>query len=136
MFTHLQGLLFAFSSPNIPSMGFMKRQAEREARKAEANGYLPSGGMHPPAFRLSQRLLDWPNCRIEMRCGACGSTVLSPTKLLAERHGNQTFAEVLGRIKCRRCGIPPESVFLCAGNRTQHGGPPPDWAIELRGSPQ
>lgn len=112
-------------------MGFMKRQAAREAQQAEAKGYLPSGGMHPPVFRPSQRLLEWPNCRLEMRCGACGSTVLSPTKLIAERHGNQTFTEVLGRMKCRNCGSHPESVYLCAGHRTRNGGAAADWAIEL-----
>ena len=109
----------------------MKRQAAREAQDSEAKGYLPRGGLHPPAFLPSQRLLDWPQCRLEMRCGSCGSTVLFPTKLLAERHGNKTFGEVLGRVKCGRCGKPPESVYLCAGNRNRHGGPPADWAIEL-----
>ena len=109
----------------------MKRQAAREAQESAGRGYLPHGGLHPPAFLLTQRLLDWPQCRIEMNCGSCGSTVLVPTKLLAERHGNRTFAEVLGRVKCGRCKTPPESVYLCAGHRTQHGGPPADWAIEL-----
>ncbi len=114
-------------------MGYMKRQAAREAKESEAKGYLPNGGMHPPAFHLSQRLLDWPECRLEMRCGVCGSTVLFPTKLLAQRHGNQTFSEVLGRMKCGRCCKPPVSVYLCAGHRTRNGGPPADWAIELFG---
>ena len=117
-------------------MGFMKRQAAREAQESEAKGYLAHGGLHPPAFLPSQRLLDWPECRLEMRCGACGSTVLFPTKLLAERHGNKTFSEVLGRVKCRRCGKPPESVYLCAGHRTQHGGPAADWSIELLAPPR
>ena len=96
-----------------------------------ANGYLPSGGLHPPTFRVSHRLLDWPNCRLEMRCGSCRNVVLSPTKLIAERHGNRMFSDVLGRIKCQRCGSPPESVFLCAGLRTRNGGAPADWSIEL-----
>ena len=96
-----------------------------------ANGYMPSGGLHPPTFRVSQRLLDWPNCRLEMRCGSCRSTVLSPTKLIAERHGNLLFSEVLGRVKCQRCGGRPESVYLCAGHRTRNGGAPADWSIEL-----
>jgi hypothetical protein len=80
-------------------MRFNKRQAAWEERESEAKGYLPHGGLHPPAFQLSQRLLDWPNCRLELRCGSCRSVVLSPTKLIAQRHGNQTFSEVLGRIK-------------------------------------
>ena len=72
-------------------MGFMKRAAAREERKSEVKGYLPHGGLHPPAFEPSQWLLDWPNCRLEIRCGSCRSTVLFPTKLLAERHGNKSI---------------------------------------------
>lgn len=133
---YLMNLVFRFSFAYAWRVGFMKRQVARETREAEMNGYLPRGGMHPPAFRPSQRLLDWPNCRLEMHCGICGSTVLSPTKLIAERHGNQTFSEVLGRVKCRRCGIQPESVYLCAGHRKQNGGAPSDWVIELRSPPR
>ncbi len=112
-------------------MGFMKRQAERDTRESAARGYLPHGGLHPPAFQPSQRLLNWPECRLEMRCSSCKSTVLFPTKLIAQRHGNLSFSEVLGRIKCSRCGKRPETVYLCAGHRSRSGGPPADWAIEL-----
>ena len=112
-------------------MGFNKRQAAREERESEAKGYLPYGGFHPPAFLPSQRLLDWPKCGLEMRCAACKSTVIYPTKLLAERFGNRTFGEVLGRMKCKRCAVAPESVYLCAGHRTRNGGPPADWSIQL-----
>ena len=126
-------LLFAFSSPTITGMGFMKRQAVREAKESEANGFLSSSGRHPPAFLLSHRLLDWPKCWLEVHCAVCKSTILHPTKLLAERHGNRSFQEVLGRMRCKKCGAPPETVYLCAGHRTRCGGPPPDWAIELVG---
>ena len=116
--------------PFLPD-GFHEQEGCKGGRESMANGYLPCGGMHPPGFRPSQCLLDWPNCRLEMRYGRCGSVVLFRTKRLVERHGNHTFTEVLGRVKCRRCGVSPESVSLCAGLRTRHGGPPADWAIEL-----
>ena len=110
----------------------MKRQAAREAQESEAKGYLPRGGLHPPAFPTLPATLGLASVSPRMRCGACGSTVLFPTKLLAERQGNKT----LGRAKCGRCGKPPESVYMCAGHRTRHGGPPADWAIELLSPPR
>ena len=88
-------MIFAFCSSIIWLMGFNKRQAARDPKESQDNGYLPRGGMHPPSFLPSQHLLDWPKCRLEMRCGCCGSVVLFPAKLLAERHGKQTFAEFL-----------------------------------------
>ena len=60
-----------------------------------------------------------------------GQRSCSPRSCLPRGMGTKTFSETLGRVKCGRCGNPPESVYLCAGNRTQHGGPPADWAIEL-----
>lgn len=113
-------------------MGFMKRQAMREEQGSKASGHLPGGGMHPPTFRPQQRLMDWPDCSLEMRCPACNTITLYPTKLLASRHGNRTFADVLGRMKCKRCAVAPAAVYLCAGHRTRNGGPDPDWAVELR----
>jgi Uma2 family endonuclease len=85
--------------------------------------------MHPPPFRLDQRLLDWSDCRLELQC--CKGTVLAPVRLLATQHGNLTFGHLLSRLRCGKCRGQPRAVFLCAGQRQTTGGPPPDWAIEL-----
>ena len=111
-------------------MGFMKRRAAREEQEGREAGYLPDGGRHPPRFWPEQRMLDWPECRIELRCG-CGVVTLYPTKLLAARHGNRSFGEVLGRVRCKECKGRPVAAWLCAGHRSRNGGAPADWAIEL-----
>jgi hypothetical protein len=85
--------------------------------------------MHPPPFRLDHKLLDWPECRLELHC--CKGTVLAPVRLLAAQNGNVTFGMVLARLRCARCHSKPRAVWLCAGHRHATGGPPPDWAIEL-----
>ena len=90
--------------------------------------------MHPPPWNQNHRLLDWPDCWLELRC-VCPHVSLYPCKLMAKHHGNRTFAEVLGRVTCSKCRRRPFSVYLCAGaHRTKgHGGPAPDWAIQLVG---
>ena len=102
----------------------------REEKQSIATGYLPEGGRHPPPFHPDHRMLDWPECRIELRC-VCGAVTLYPTKLLAARYGNRTFGEVLGRVKCQTCRNRPVGAWLCAGHRSRNGGAPPDWSIEL-----
>ena|GEM_PF-5905041 len=47
--------------------------------------------MHPARFRLADRLLDRPECRLEITC--CRGRVLYPMRLLALRKGNVTFEE-------------------------------------------
>ena len=88
--------------------------------------------MHPPAFHPDHKLLDWPDCRLELRC-SCGITVFYPTQILATRHGNRPFRHILQRAKCSRCGSRPVAAWLCAGERRERGrgGGEPDWAIEL-----
>ena len=88
--------------------------------------------MHPPPFRRDHRLSDWPDCHLEVRC--CKGTTIYPLRLLAERHGNRTFADLLARLRCSRCGGRPAPIYLCAGqHRAGDGtiGITPDWAIEL-----
>ncbi len=34
--------------------------------------------MHPPLFRVRQRLSDWPNCMIDLQC--CGTSVGYPVR--------------------------------------------------------
>ena len=85
--------------------------------------------MHPPPFRPAQLLSDWPDCQLELHC--CAGTTIYPVRLLAARHGDRTFADLLTRLRCKRCRRPPEQVWLCAGHRQFNHGAPPDWAIEL-----
>jgi hypothetical protein len=49
-----------------------------------------NGEMHPPLFRKTHRLSDWPTCVIELHCPHCrgGGSVGYPVRLLIERHGD------------------------------------------------
>jgi hypothetical protein len=92
--------------------------------------------MHPPTFRLQHRLLDWPECFLEVSC--CKGRTLYPIKLLADRRGNPTFEEVLARLRCSTCGCNPRGpVYLCAGHaREFNSGGPPDWSIQILPRPE
>ena len=111
----------------------MKRQAMREEEASKAKGYVSGSAKHPPTWRRGQRLLEWPDCCIEVRCG-CGSASMTPCKLMALQHGNRTFAEVLGRLRCKRCRAAPKETYLVAGHHRTFGsgGPPPDWSLPIR----
>jgi hypothetical protein len=90
--------------------------------------------MHPPLFRKTHRLSDWPECVIELHCLHChGGSVGYPVRLLIKRKGDMTFESFLSRLRCKRCGRPrPAPVYLVAGHhRTARYGPDPDWSIEL-----
>jgi hypothetical protein len=88
--------------------------------------------MHPPSWNQNHRLMDWPDCCLDLHC-ACGYAVVYACKLLATNHGNRTFADIVPRLRCQRCGNPPPAVYLVAGfHRTfGAGGPPPDWSLPL-----
>lgn len=68
--------------------------------------------MHPPLFRKTHRLSDWPECVIELHCVHCrGGSVGYPVRLLIKREGDMTF-ENLRRLRCRRCqAVKPASSF-------------------------
>jgi hypothetical protein len=86
--------------------------------------------MHPPPFRLSQKLSDWPACSLELNC--CKGRGVYPLRLMMRELSDRTFARVLPQLRCRTCGKPPAPVYLCAGHREGGNlGSPPDWAIEL-----
>jgi hypothetical protein len=90
--------------------------------------------VHPPPFRPNHRLSDWPDCHLEMHCSGCnGRTVITPIKLLIAHHGNVQFADLLPKLRCSKCQNRPAPVFLCASpmRKGGHGGPKPDWALEL-----
>ena len=84
-------------------------------------------------FRLQQRLSDWPDCHLELRCDGCRGRVTTPSiKLMLRQAGDMTFDDLLPRLRCQHCKARPAPVYLCASpHRTFYGGPPPDWAVEL-----
>jgi hypothetical protein len=95
--------------------------------------------MHPPLFRKTHRLSDWPDCVIELHCLQCrGGSVGYPVRLLMKRNGDMTFENLLRRLRCKRCrGANPAPVYLVAGHhRTARSGPTADWAIELTPPPE
>ena len=87
--------------------------------------------MHPPRFRMTQRLSDWPECVIELHC--CAGMVGYPVRLLMQRCGNITFENLLKRLRCKRCRrFKPAPVYLVAGHhRSARNGPDADWSVEL-----
>jgi hypothetical protein len=90
--------------------------------------------MHPPAFRTDQKLSDWPECHLELQCATCsGRSAIYPMKLFIKLHGNAKFSDLLQKLLCKQCGNRPSAVYLCASPQRQggHGGPRPDWAIQL-----
>ena len=90
--------------------------------------------MHPPPFRPTHHLSDWPDCRLELHC--CRGATVYPVRLLMKNSGDRTFADVLSRLRCSRCKRPPAPVWLCAGHRQHNHSAAPDWAIELVPEPQ
>jgi hypothetical protein len=87
--------------------------------------------MHPPAFRPTHHLSDWPDCRLEVHCVCSRRVVMLPVRLLLER-GDRPFALVIAALRCSACRGKPAPVYLVAGqSRTFLHGPPPDWAVEL-----
>jgi hypothetical protein len=73
--------------------------------------------MHPPLFRKTHRLSDWPECVIELHCQHCrGGSVGYPVRLLMQRRGDMTFENLLRRLRCKRCqAVKPAPVYLVAG---------------------
>ena len=91
--------------------------------------------MHPPHFTPNQRLSDWPECIVEVRC--CTGIYPIPVKMLLAKHGDLTFADLLRKLRCSRCRKHAAPVYVNASHhRTACGGPPPGWSIELRPGPE
>lgn len=91
-------------------------------------------GVHPPRFNLQQdRLSDWPDCTLEIRCAAgCLHTGHPSVKLLMMKYGNPYFRDVLPRLRCHNCRKAPAPVYLVAGHHRRFCfGGPPDWSLEL-----
>ena len=91
--------------------------------------------MHPPHFTKNQRLSDWQDCIVEIKC--CTGTHSMPVKLLLHRHGDMTFVRLLDKLRCPKCRNQPSPVYLNASHHREHcGGPPPDWSLELLPGPE
>jgi len=72
---------------------------------------------------------------VVVRCGAaaCGSTGL-PLKLAAQRHGGGvTVAQLLARMKCKRCGGSVQHAHATKNAAAGQGGPSPTWTLDLIG---
>ena len=62
--------------------------------------------------------------------------MLYPVKMLRERYGNPTFADLMPKLRCKCCGGRPAPVYLVAGfHRSDAKGPPLCWAVELMAQP-
>lgn len=87
--------------------------------------------MHPPAFNPTQRLSDWPECWLEVRCPCSPRVAMLPVRLLLER-GDCPLGHVLAALCCSTCKGKPAPVYLVAGQaRTFTGGAAANWAVEL-----
>lgn len=87
--------------------------------------------MHPPPFSMDQKLSDWPDRHLEIRC-SCGRSSHPATKLLIREIGDRPFKLFLSRLQCKECKHSAAPVYLVAGrSRTQCGGETPGWAVEL-----
>jgi hypothetical protein len=85
--------------------------------------------MHSPPFHPSHTLGDWPECWLEARCAQCGKVTIAALKTLGV--ASLPVLDLITRLRCGGAGraVP---VYLCAApHRTFHGGPRPEWAIEL-----
>ena len=81
---------------------------------------------------MQQRLSDWPDCHIELRCSGCGGLPGGGVKLLRKRFGDPSFADLVPRLICKHCRAKFAPVYLVAGHtRTFCHGGSPDWAVEL-----
>ena len=90
------------------------------------------GRMHPPMFRSNQRLEEWPECFLDLKCSGCGWSKGASVKLLRRQFGNPTFGDLVPRLRCSHCNARYAPVYLCAGHHhTFCYGGPPDWAVEL-----
>jgi hypothetical protein len=88
--------------------------------------------VHPPEFRLTHHLSDWPKCHIEAQCPGCKRSTTMPTRLLMQRHGDMKVLEAVKRMRCQTCRVSPAPAYLCASHhRSFCYGPDPDWALEL-----
>ena len=90
--------------------------------------------MHPPPFRETDTAQDWPNCCLEARCSGCEKVTVVALRMFLRDYGRVRVLDLVGRLRCRECGLRPAPVYLCASQyraRTGGGGPSPDWSLEL-----
>ena len=67
------------------------------------------GMTKPPSPDTLAALMGW---WIEVRCG-CGRSTQFPVKLLAREYGpNARPADIVARMRCERCKVPPAQAEL------------------------
>jgi hypothetical protein len=76
--------------------------------------------LHPSAFHLDQRLSDWPECWLELRCPCSPRTVLHPVKMLLQR-GDRPFRSVLAALLLRLPGQAGAGLFGSRARPESHG---------------
>ena len=92
----------------------------------------------PAEEMLTTRIGELPRVWVVVSCGGpnCGTAAL-PLKLAAQRNGaGITVAQLLGRLKCSRCGARPKHAHATDNPAAGQGGPPPTWTLELLGGGQ
>lgn len=93
--------------------------------------------MHPPPFRPTHTIADWPDCHLELHCPDCRKMTFAALRMFRLDYGGARVLDLVARLKCSACGVKPAPVFLVAGQtRSFSGGPSPDWAIELVPGPK
>lgn len=69
---------------------------------------------------------------LHVSCAGCGASTSYPLRLMVQRHGSGSLAQVVNRLNCKRCRRGPASVVLTddptAGSV---GAIPPSWRVEL-----
>jgi len=74
--------------------------------------------LHPLAFHIDQRLSDWPECWLELRCPCSPRTVLHPVKMLLQR-GDRPFRGRAGGAALLR--LPGQAGAGLSGSRARPG---------------
>lgn len=86
-----------------------------------------------PTFSYNHRLSVWRDYRLQLHCCRCEqrSTSIAVAGLI-RWHGDQTFAEILSRLRCMFCRQRPTFISLvsmaASDTVTKHGG---GWSITL-----
>jgi hypothetical protein len=93
--------------------------------------------MHPPPFHPDHRLADWHDCFVEGNCPKCGKVTVFSIRMVGVQRGQVRILELVSRLRCSECDVPPAPVYLVAGrSRRFLGGHRPDWAIEIVPEPK
>jgi hypothetical protein len=85
---------------------------------------------HPPPFHISHTIADWPECYLQFYCPGCQKG--AGQWLIGAGPPTALILDVVAKLKCTKCRVPAEPVYLCATRfREFMGGERPSWALEL-----